>query len=725
MLAVALADSPHGVGRVGIFPTANAQHDCVDARLEGGNTRGCVSDDRIAAGSSELTDVEPLSRRLLADALSDLRVQQAVIELQNEELRRAAERQQLLTRSYAALFELAPVATLEVTGTGGVARCNARAQELMRGVEPGASLSDLPFEPVEYDKLLQLVAFAEKLGRSSGTFESGGRCYRVDAAVISNAAERRTLLSFVDTTDQVAARRAAEHSAAQLRAILGASKDGVVVLSEREDVLFANEAWLSLTSARSPVLGSVLEEVVDGQSLGQRLLTAAKSESARAVDVRLGEGTANEVLAELTAVTVEYGGEPCALVTARDLTARRRLEAQAARNERLTSLGMLVAGVAHEINNPLTYVLGNLESLGGWAELSGSSDAPQILRDAMDGCQRIAAIIRELRSFYRSDEHQIVGVDLNQVARDAARFVAPKCRLVANVELELGEVPPIAGVQNSLVQVLINLIVNAIDAMPTRDASENVVRVRTGCRGSDVRVEVADNGNGIPSAELTRIFEPFFSRGKPNGSGLGLTISRNLIEQMNGWIDVDSRVGVGTRFIIHFEAASGVLAPAEPEVLPVSTELLAEARILVVDDEPLVARSVGRLLARAAEVLCVSSVAAALQLLAERPDIDVVISDWVMPDGGAPALLAELEARGRGDLPVVVMTGLGQLGRFERGDRPCIAKPVSRGVVLQAVAQALRSAPRRDNAEFGDWPKSAQFPKARSGNEPGAASGSG
>ena len=117
--------------------------------------------------------------------------------------------------------------------------------------------------------------------------------------------------------------------------------------------------------------------------------------------------------------------------------------------------------------------------------------------------------------------------------------------------------------------------------------------------------------------------------------------------------------------------------------------MLQGLRILVVDDEPLVARSVARLLAPAQEVVCVHSVAGALEIVTARADIDIVISDWVMPDGGAQALLRHMAHRGRQDVPVVVMTGLGQLGGREPVDGPCIRKPVSQRALLQAIAEGL------------------------------------
>ncbi len=614
--------------------------------------------------------------------------------------------------SFEVLFQLAPVALLELDSQGLIIRQNPAARALFAGVELGAAVAALPLTKPALASLLEAIRAAGQHGRAVSRLTHAERPHHVEATSAGAAPFKLTLLSLTDT-EQVVVKREGGRSAQALRALLRAARDGVVLLFGSE-VLYENDAWRKLRGvAGTP--GSLFEEVVEGRSLGARLAELAHADEGQIVDVRLGEGTAHEVLAELTAVSVDYEGRECVLVTARDLTARRRLEAQVARSERLASLGMLVAGVAHEINNPLTYALGNLESLharlSGPAGQLGQDDAEEALRDAIDGCNRIATIIRDLRSFYRADDQDVAVLDPNQVVRDAVRMVAPKCVSVARIMMDLGQVRSVLGSSTCLVQVLINLIVNAIDAMPERDPEQNVVRVSSGSRGSDVRIEVADNGKGIPPAELSRVFEPFFSRGKASGTGLGLTISRNLVEQMNGWIDVDSRVGVGTRFIVHLEAAVQGSVARSSAPPPVSAAVVADIRILVVDDEPLVARSVGRLLASAGEVICVHSVASALDVLALRSDIDVIISDWVMPDGGAQTLLKQLRGRGLSGVPIVVMTGLGQIGRQDLLDGPCVRKPVSQEALFRALAEALQMRGRDSMVVRTDVRESAEFPK--------------
>ncbi|HET9934722.1 MAG TPA: ATP-binding protein [Polyangiaceae bacterium] len=593
----------------------------------------------------------------------------------------------LANEQASSLFQLSPVALVEVDASGRVELANPSAQRLLEIAATGVLVSELEQDTLVSERILQVARAARLHGRAVAGLELHGRSYQVEGRAGTGA--DRALLSFIDA-EHVMADGEMSRSARALRAMLRAAREGVALLAEQQ-VLYANAAWYKLTGPSTE--SSFLSEVVEGKSLATRLSELAAADSDQTIDVRLGEGTSNEVMAELTSAFVEYQGRPCVLVMARDLTARRRLEARVARSERLASLGMLVAGVAHEINNPLTYALGNLESLAARMESSteafSQDDAREAVRDAIDGCRRIATIIRELRSFHRADDNEIVLVDPNQVVRDAVRIVGPKCAAIARLEMDLAEVPPVLGVATSLVQVLINLIVNAVDAMSERGPESNLIRISTGSRGTDVRIEVSDNGRGIAAADLSRIFEPFFSRGKTGGTGLGLTISRNLIEQLNGWIDVDSRPGAGTRFIVHLEAARAREATqtSEPPMPPPT--LLSELRVLVVDDEPLVARSVARLLAQAQEVVCAHSVAGALDILSARDDIDVVVSDWVMPDGGAQSLMRHLDYRGQGRVPLVVMTGLGQLGGREPVEGPCVRKPVSRTALLNGIAHAL------------------------------------
>jgi signal transduction histidine kinase len=591
----------------------------------------------------------------------------------------------------SALFDLAPIALLEIDASASILRANPCAQRLLGCGSVGEPVNELGIDAHACERILHVGRAARLHRRALITIELGGRAYQVEA--LSSARSANVLLYLIDA-EHVLIHGESERSARALRAILRAAREGVALLAD-ERVLYANDAWEKLTASAD---AAFLREVVEGKSLALRLSELADGDSGQTIDVRLGQGTSREVLAELTSVFVEYQGRRCVLVMARDLTARRRLEARVARSERLASLGMLVAGVAHEINNPLTYALGNLESLEARVEARtgalSDDDAREALRDAIDGCKRIATIIRELRSFYRADESEIVLVDPNQVIRDAARIVAPKCVSVARLEMELAEVPPVLGIPTSLVQVLINLIVNAVDAMPQRSPDANRVRISSGSRGNDVRIEIADNGRGIAPEDLAHIFEPFFSRGKSGGTGLGLTISRNLVEQLNGWIDVDSRAGVGTRFIIHLQAAESQVPERWTDPPQPSPALLSGLRILVVDDEPLVARSVARLLGQAHEVLCAHSVGGALDLLSMHEHIDVVISDWVMPDGGAQALVRHMAHRGYQDVPVVVMTGLGQIGGREPVDGPCVRKPVSQKALLGAIADALAARQR-------------------------------
>ncbi|MGC4093461.1 MAG: hybrid sensor histidine kinase/response regulator [Polyangiaceae bacterium] len=601
-----------------------------------------------------------------------------------------------------ALFELCPIALLEIDAAGAIEAANPCARRLLRLPEQGGSAHALGLEPSVREGVLQVARAARQHGRALVALEHGGLAYHVEAIV--QPAQQRVLLCLLEA-DHVIVGSEAERCGRTLRAMLQSLREGVVLLGPVQ-LLYANDAWRELT-CDAP---EVLEEVVGGKSLRARLFELAAGEPGGGIDVRLGEGTSREVLAELSAVFIDYREQRCVLVVARDLTLRRRAEARVAQSERMAWLRGLFAGVAHELNNPLTYVLANLQSLAsrldGQGDIWSEDDTRQAIRDAADGCQRIAGIVRDLRPFYRADEQEQVLLDPNQLLREALRG-ATLSQPLPRVELQLGEVLPVLGVHANLVQALGQLIQYSLEAARERGA-DGSVRIRSGVRGRDVRIEVSDNGGGLTKDEVQRLFEPYGRRGKA-GSGLGLSLSRNSIEQLNGWIDVDSRPGSGSRFIVHLCAAEAPDTTRVSSRASVPSSNLSQTRILVVDDEPLVARAVARLLARAAEVVCVHSIADALHVLEQRDDIELIVSDWIMPDGGASALMRHLAHRGRSGMALVVMTGLGQLGGRDAFDGPSVCKPVTRSALLQAIHEALLASRRASGMVLRTQRESSEY----------------
>jgi signal transduction histidine kinase/ActR/RegA family two-component response regulator len=369
------------------------------------------------------------------------------------------------------------------------------------------------------------------------------------------------------------------------------------------------------------------------------------------------------------------------------------------RNEQLASVGFLAAGVAHEINNPLTYIVGNLSVI---EELVGAPDGPEpadlpdlraATREALQGVQKVANITKSLLSLARSDTGTLGPVEMGAVIEACVRVAANEIRHRARLELQLQPVPTLWANEGELSQVVLNLLLNAAHAIPSGHAAQNTITVRCKVDGGDVLVQVEDTGAGIPERILGRIFEPFFTtKDVGTGTGLGLAVSRRLIQDLGGTIQVHSELGRGTCFDVRLpvpEALGRSLTPPTVQQAP-------RMRVLVVDDDPLVARALERMLAGHEVMLAVGGQDALAQLEGGLHP-DAILSDLMMPEMTGLQLHAAVEALwpelgGR----FVLVTG-GAFGgdiaeALARADLPQITKPVDR-VELAALLASL--APRR------------------------------
>ena len=267
------------------------------------------------------------------------------------------------------------------------------------------------------------------------------------------------------------------------------------------------------------------------------------------------------VMTEVQSMPIEWDGAPALLGFARDVTSRKEMEARLAQSERLAALGTLLAGIAHEMNNPLAYTLLGIEQavaqLGLFA--APAEDVAARLREALDaaldGATRVAALIGQIRASSRPEGEDLGPVDLRAVLEMALRVTHNELHHRARLVTELAEVPPVVGSAQRLEQVILNLLVNAVQALPDGRA-ENEIRV--GLRATPAReivLEVRDNGAGIADDVRPRIFDPFFTT-KPVGLGvgLGLSICHGIVTNHGGTIAVDSALGRGSTFRVTLPA---------------------------------------------------------------------------------------------------------------------------------------------------------------------------
>ena len=382
----------------------------------------------------------------------------------------------------------------------------------------------------------------------------------------------------------------------------------------------------------------------------------------------------------------------------RDVTESKLLQARLALADRLAALGTLSAGVAHEINNPLTYILIGIESVLKELRRRGPDEpiGPRLevllerLTGAMEGARRVRRIVADLRTFGRADEEVERLVDPRAVLDAAASMVDSQIRYRARLLRDYREVPQILGNYDRLVQVFVNLLLNAAQAVGDGETSRNYIRIGTHTDGEGrVVIEVEDSGEGIPVADLGQIFDPFFTT-KPvgEGTGLGLWVCHSIVTGHGGSITVDSRRGEGTTFRITLPARSPLIesdADREDEEL-VS---LPNGRILIIDDDEQVAHSLA-ILFEGSDITVLTSGRQAVERLAAGARFDWIFCDLMMPDLSGMDVYEQTRQANPGlENRFVFMTG----GIFtprardfvSRVANPCLSKPFHPRQVVAAL----------------------------------------
>jgi two-component system cell cycle sensor histidine kinase/response regulator CckA len=378
---------------------------------------------------------------------------------------------------------------------------------------------------------------------------------------------------------------------------------------------------------------------------------------------------------------------------AADITDTRVLEQELRQTQKLESIGLLAGGVAHDFNNLLTVVSTCADELG-W---SVAADEPvrELVDEVREAVARGASLTRQLLAFSRRQVLEPRRVHLDQIVSETDKML--RRLLGEDVTLTTVLRPGVAPVivdAGQITQVLVNLAVNARDAMP-RGGS---LRIETTARGDRAVLIVSDTGSGMADDVRARIFEPFFTTKGARGTGLGLSVTRGIVAQCGGTIEVDSELDVGTRFTISLPAAT---AGEADEAAPAARgSLVGTETVLVVEDQETVRRAIGRILrARGYRVLEAGDGRAALAMLAERGGaVDLVVTDIVMPEMDGRQL-AEAAQRRWNALRFLFCTGYTGDEIVRRGvlqtELPCLQKPFESQVLLERVRDCLDQAMER------------------------------
>lgn len=530
-----------------------------------------------------------------------------------------------------------------------------------------------------------------------------GREFPIELVIVRSEREGRpAFIAYMrDLTEQKRAAAALAESEAQLRAITeGVPLSIVISALEKPDILFVNERARHRFGLEPGDAGERAIKVWEDPA--QRYQAAEIVRRDGYVDAfEAGFLTADggRMDALISARRIEHGGRPALLAAITDITQQRIAEAEVARqrealhqNEKLSALGSLLAGVAHELNNPLSVVVGYSSMLKELASDAATATRADKIHAAAERCSRI---VRTFLAMARKKPPSRGAVDVNEIVRSSLEIAAYGLRS-AGVEVRtqlVGDLPAVWGDADQLHQVVTNLIVNAQQALLSVPDPRRLTIVTAPC-AEGVEIIVADNGPGMAPEVRARIFEPFYTtKAAGVGTGVGLSVCAAIVAAHEGALSVDSEEGAGARFrVVLPTRAAGFTLPAPERAA--ATRAATPARVLVVDDEPDIASMIAELLRNDGHEVVVCADAAMVPEAARRGGVDLVVSDIRMPGLDGPGLHEALARLVPGmERRILFVTGdtlAPEIGRFiAETSAPVIEKPIDPQAFRRVVAERL------------------------------------
>jgi two-component system, NtrC family, sensor kinase len=465
-----------------------------------------------------------------------------------------------------AYGEVVDVGLLSVREDGAVIAYNRRFAHLcalpQRGLERGTLAEIVEWLLQQRDDLSRVISglLSSEPSASGEVTSSDGRALEWRRVAISGGQGYTWAFRDVSETRQMAA--ALLDAAGWLR-MLEAHTEGVLLeLDEEARIVGLWGPSRQFFDEPDAVLqGKTLVEAIageEGTALDARVRLVLSSATRQDYECCIEVGGAQRVLS--TSAMLMLGAEPApphVTLMIRDVTERAHMQAKLLQVERLASVGLLAAGVAHEINNPLAYVLLNLERIRAGIGLLGGSQHAVLLAElataidmSIEGASRVRGIVRDLKRFSHPDDNLQLPVDVHRSIDFAIAMAEPALQSRAKLTRDYGALPTVRASEARLSQIFLNLIINAAHALPEAGGARGDIRVvtRTDPSGEAI-IEIHDTGLGISGAALRQVFEPFYTTKPPGmGTGLGLTISHDIVRTLGGRIEVESMEGRGSIF---------------------------------------------------------------------------------------------------------------------------------------------------------------------------------
>ncbi|MEL6677710.1 MAG: ATP-binding protein [Pseudomonadota bacterium] len=505
--------------------------------------------------------------------------------------------------------------------------------------------------------------FDQPVPEADGIVRIAGRDVRMRCIVVADGDARDLLLFPVAEADA---------ALSSLDQLLDRLPLPLVRLDAGGKVVMLNGAAATLLGG--PISSGVLvATVLEGLAcpIPQRIREVAESGAPRKPEIARLRGAGEERFVQVSLLPLSVGGQISILMLMSDATELKTLEAQFVQSQKMQAVGQLAGGVAHDFNNLLTALSGHCDLLLLRHEVGDRdhSDLVQIRQNA----NRAAGLVRQLLAFSRKQTLQPRMLNLSDVLSDLShllnRLLGERVTLSITAERD---VPTVRVDERQLEQVIMNLVVNARDAMPEggqvtltlrhQHLAEDLYRDRATVPAGDYAlIEVADTGTGIREAELSKVFEPFYTTKKVGeGTGLGLSTAYGIVKQTGGYIFLDSNVGEGTTFTIYLpKAVSDPVTAVQTTAKKRHVDVTGQGVVLLVEDEaPVRAFAMRALELRGYSVLEAGSGEEALELIdAGLPEpIDIIVSDVVMPGLDGPTWVREAQ-RTYPDVRVIFVSG--------------------------------------------------------------------